>query len=256
MTSINNGTKQHSINYAGPCLLHNHNNHPCDICILDASSYFKDLKKQTKIELQSYLRLKKFNKKDILYKENDKDRHLFILIEGEVKVYKTVKSNKQQIHKLVQIPGDLIACEDLFLSAHGSTAVAIQDTRVCYINVADFKCCSDKHKEINDSLMQAMSRTLNAYIRHISNLGQKSAMQKVASYLVYLYELHSHRRPEDTLVKDSLSRTELADMLGITQRTLIQCLKVLAERSIITISTKAYRIDDIDAIKRISLIDE
>ena len=100
--------------------------------------------------------------------------------------------------------------------------------------------------------MQAMSRNLNAYIRHISNLGQKNALQRVASYLVYLYNTHYARNLQGKALKDSLSRIELADMLGVTQRTLIRSLKTLESEGYIALTRNGFEIRRLDALELIA----
>ena len=157
---LNHQTQQNNI--AGPC-----QDKPaeirCDSCIMDTSCYFANLSIEAKRDLQPSLKLGRFHKKEALYKEGDSCRHLYILISGEVKVYKILPNGKQQIHKLVQIPGDLIACEDLYLETHGSSAEALNDVTVCYLKCDDLHKSIERHKEISDTLMRAMSRNLNFY---------------------------------------------------------------------------------------------
>lgn len=236
---------------AGPCL-----DKPAEIrcgsCIMDTSDYFANLSIEAKRYLQPSLSLRRFNKNDSLYKEGDVCRYLYILLSGEVKVYKTLPNGKQQIHKLAQIPGDLIACEDLFLETHGSTAEALNDVTVGHLKCDDLHKSTERYKEISDTLMQAMSRNLNSYIRHIANLGQKNALQRLASYLVYLNETHQQRHLKNCCLKDSLSRIELADMLGVTQRTLIRSIKQLESDRLITISREGFYILDLPSLEKIS----
>ncbi len=238
-------------NIAGPC-----QDKPatirCASCIMDTSYYFTDLSVEAKRDLQPSLSLGRFNKKEALYKEGDTCRHLYILLSGEVKVYKTLPNGKQQIHKLVQIPGDLIACEDLYLETHGSSAEALNDVTVCHLKCEDLHNSMERYKEISDTLMQAMSRNLNSYIKHIANLGQKNALQRLASYLVYLNDTHQKRHLKNCHLKDLLSRIELADMLGVTQRTLIRCIKQLESDGRIDINREGFFIRDLPALGKIS----
>lgn len=216
---------------------------------MDTSYYFSSLSVSAKRCLQLSLNLKKFRKKERLYSEGHASNFLYILISGEVKVYKTLPNGKQQIHKLAQIPGDLIACEDMFLATHGSTAEALTDVSVCHLSCEDIIKKAEEYKEISAALMQAMSRNLNAYIRHIANLGQKNALERMASYLVYLHDTHSERQLQYTYLKDSLSRLELADMLGVTQRTLIRSIKKLEADKYITINRDGFVIQDYSALE-------
>ncbi len=238
-------------NIAGPC-----RDKPAEIrcasCIMDTSYYFANLSLEAKLDLQSSLSLGRFDKKEALYKEGDTCRHLYILLSGEVKVYKTLHNGKQQIHKLVQIPGDLIACEDLYLKTHGSSAEALNDVTVCHLKCEDLHNSTERYKEISDTLLQAMSRDLNSYIRHIANLGQKNALQRLASYLVYLNDTHQERHLKNCHLEDLLSRIELADMLGVTQRTLIRSIKQLESDGRININRQGFSILDLPALEKIS----
>jgi len=239
-------------NIAGPC-----QDKPekirCASCIMDTSYYFDNLSIEAKRDLQLSLSLGRFNRKEALYKEGDTNRHLYILLTGEVKVFKTLSNGKQQIYKLVQIPGDLIACEDLYMEAHGSTAEALNDVTVCHLRCDDLHKSAERYKEISDTLMQAMSRDLNSYIRRIANLGQKNALERLASYLVYLNDTHHELHLKNSHIPDLLSRIELADMLGITQRTLIRSLKQLESDSFINIDKEGFSILDLPALEEISL---
>ncbi|MCW9012736.1 MAG: Crp/Fnr family transcriptional regulator [Gammaproteobacteria bacterium] len=219
---------------------------------MDTSYYLRELSIEAKRNLQLSLHLKRFNKKEALYKEGETCSHLYILLSGEVKVYKTLPNGKQQIHKLVQIPGDLIACEDLFLDIHGSSAEALNDVSVCQLKCEDLRSSSEQHQEITSTLMQAMSRNLNSYIRHIANLGQKNALERLASYLVYLHDTHHERHLNNAYLQDSLSRIELADMLGVTQRTLIRSIKQLESNSCISTNREGFLILDLKTLDEIS----
>ena len=238
-------------NVVGPCL-----NKPADIrcasCIMDTSSYFNELSVEAKRDLQPSLGLKRFNKKEALYKEGDASSQLYILLSGEVKIYKTLPNGKQQIHKLAQIPGDLIACDDLYLTRHASSAEALNDVTVCYLKSDDLRDSAGRYNEISDTLMRVMSHNLNSYIRHIANLGQKNALERLASYLVYLHETHQDRNLKSSYLHDLLSRIELADMLGITQRTLIRSIKQLETDGYIGASRQGFLILDLGALKAIS----
>lgn len=220
---------------------------------MDTSHYFSNLSVEAKLDLQPDMALNKFGKKEVLYKEGDACKHLYILLSGEVKVYKTLSNGKQQIHKLVQIPGDLIACDDLYLSEHASSAEALNDVSVCYLKFDDLLDSAGRYKEILDTLMQVMSSNLNFYIRHIANLGQKNALERLASYLVYLHETHHERKLKNSYLHDLLSRAELADMLGITQRTLIRSIRLLESDNYISTSKQGFVILDFNALEKISL---
>lgn len=236
---------------AGPCP-----NKPegerCKTCILDDSDYFSGLTIKAKNALQLGMKRKKFERRELLYSTGKKSSHLYILLTGEIKVYKSLSDGRQQIHKIASIPGDLIACEDLFLDTYSSTAEAIDEASVCHMDKAYLQEVSSGHREIPDAMMRAMARHLNLYIRHIANLGNKNALERVASYLIFLYETHRKRNLQLDRLDESLTRVELGEMLGITQRTLIRSLKTLEEQEIISLARAGFIIRDMPSLVHIA----
>jgi CRP-like cAMP-binding protein len=232
---------------AGPCC-HKPQEERCHTCILDSSDYFEGLTIQAKTALQLGLKRRNFARKEILYREGDSGKNLYILLSGEIKVYKSMSDGRQQIHKIASIPGDLIACEDIFLDNYSSTAEAIGEASVCFMEKNHLHGAASSHREILDAMLRVMTRHLNAYIRHIANLGNKNALERVASYLIFLHGTHRQRKLKLDLLAESLTRVELGDMLGITQRTLIRGLKNLEEKNIIALARDGFIILDMPAL--------
>ena len=236
---------------AGPCM-DKPESIRCKTCIMDTSYFFRDLDVNSKLDLQPFLKLKTFSRKEMLYEEGKPCKNLYILLSGEVKVYKAMHNGRHQIYKLVQIPGDLIGCDDLFLNDHSSSAEAITDVNTCYIKINNFLKQLYHNKHVANTTMHYLARNINSYIRHIANLGQKKALERVASYIIYLYETHHKNQLDSTLLQNSLSRIELSEMLGITQRTLIRSLKQLEGNKLITITKTGFLVLDVKGLKELS----
>jgi CRP/FNR family transcriptional regulator len=217
---------------------------------LDHSKYFRDLPDAAKQYLQKGIQRKIFARHETLYNETERNDYLYIMVSGGVKVYKSTSDGRQQIHKLVAVPGDLVACEDMFQEAAGSSAEAIEDTVLCGIHRDFLQQASQRHAEISDLLMRVMASKLNAYIRHVANLGSKTALQKVSSYLVFRLNTHAQRKVALGILSESLTRMELAEMLGITHRTLIRSLKELEVEQIISLVKDGYTIHDVPRLVR------
>ncbi|SCZ57955.1 Crp/Fnr family transcriptional regulator [Thiohalomonas denitrificans] len=238
-------------NIAGPCQ-HRPIQQRCAECILDASDYFSGLSIGAKRDLQPALHYKQYDRRTALYRAGEPGEQLFVLISGEIKLYKSLPNGRHQIHKLAQIPGDLIACEDLYRDDYTSTAESITPLELCVLNRKDLFSLMERHGEISDTLMHSMARNLNAYINHIASLGQKSALERVASYIVFLHATHRERDLRGEVLVESLTRSELADMIGVTQRTLIRSLKELETRNIISLDKVGFTILDFSTLRHLS----
>jgi CRP-like cAMP-binding protein len=235
----------------GPCQ-HKPAGERCVTCVLDASDYFSGLDLDAKRALQQVLAFKSFERRETLYAEGAASHHLYILISGKVKIYKSLSNGRQQIHKLGLAPGDLLACEDLFLESHTSSAEALDTTAVCYLKKSDLQALMQAHPQMRDTLLRTMARHLNAYIRHIANLGQKTALERVASYLLFFRDTHLSGALKQPVLTESLTRSEVADMLGVTQRTLIRGLKKLERDSVIALTREGFVIRQPAALARLS----
>lgn len=236
---------------AGPCRIKPEDGR-CLSCILDNSDYFTGLSIDAKIALQHSMQLKTFKRHAVLYREGGRNNHLYILISGEVTVGKSTVDGRQQIHKIVSIPGDLIACEDLFLKTSSSTSTAIADTSIACIRRDFMHAVSADYPEIMDTIMQAMARNLNAYIRSIANLAARNAESRLATYLFFQHDTHTQGKAQLNFLAESLTRVEMADMLGMTQRTLLRSLKKLEQKKIISTAKSGFVILDPAQLGRIA----
>jgi CRP/FNR family transcriptional regulator len=223
----------------------------CLSCILDTSEYFRELSIPAKRALQRTMQIIPYERHELLYSEGERTEGLYILFGGEVKLYKTLSDGRQQIHRLGLVPGDLIGCEDLFLDRHGSSAETLTDASVCRIQKAPLRRVAADYPEVSDTLLRTMARNLNSYVRHVANLGQKNAVERLASYLLFMDETHEERHLCSELLMESLTRDELADMLGVTQRTLMRSLKTLKADEVIAQCRGGFVILDRAALQRL-----
>ncbi len=235
----------------GPCR-HKPISERCASCILDSSDFFAGVAVSAKLVLQQFLKFKSIERGQLLYTQGEAAHYLYILISGQIKVYKSLPEGRQPIHRLFTIPGDLLACEDLFLDRHNSTAEAIVATSVCVLDRKGLYNVLLEQQQIHDTLLRAMARNLNAYISHISHLGRKSAIERVASYLVFMADTHVETLRRDKLLAHSLTRVELAEMLGITPRTLIRSLRSLEAQRVIALARGGFVILEMPTLTRIA----
>lgn len=224
----------------------------CTACILDTSDYFRGLGIPAKLALQSGMRLVRLERHQALHSEGQPSDRLCILMAGELKLFRSLPDGRHQIHKLAVVPGDVIGCEDLFLDTWGSSARAITPATLCCLTRQDLLKVIGRYPEVGMVIMQTMARDLNAYIRHIASLGQKQAVERLASYLVFMLETHTSHDGEELLVSEALTRNELAELLGITSRTLIRSLRALEREGVIALARGAFIIRNRERLARLA----
>lgn len=234
----------------GPCR-HKPVIEQCAACVLDLSDYFQGLSVPAKLALQAGMRLARFGRHEMLHHEGQPAERLCILMRGEAKVFRSLPDGRHQIYKLAVACGDVIGCEDMFLEAHGSSVQAITPVTACCLPRKDLIAAIELHPEVGLAMLRAMARDLNASIRHIANLGQKQAVERLAAYLVFLQESRAGRELDHGVLSEALSRMELAELLGMTPRTLIRSLRDLERRRIISLARGGFVIRAPDELERV-----
>lgn len=231
----------------GPCR-HKPVPEQCAACILDTSDYFRGLSLPAKQALQEWMRLHRFERHQMIHSEGEPSERVCLLMRGEVKVFRSLPDGRHQIHKLAVVPGDVIGCEDLFLDTYGSSAQALTAVTVCALGRQDLLSAIRRNAEVGMVFMQTMARDLNSYIRHIASLGQKQALERLAAYLMFMLETHARHGGDKLQVSQALSRNELAELLGMTPRTLIRGLRALERKGVIAITRSGFLILDLSRL--------
>jgi CRP/FNR family transcriptional regulator len=235
---------------AGPCR-QTQGGEKCASCILDTTEYFKGLSLAAKRELQAMMRLSRFARHEMLHAEGQPAERFCILMHGEAKEFRALPDGRHQIHKLAVIPGEVIGCQDMFLETYGSSVEAITPVTACCLKRQDLLAGIARYPEVGLAMLRTMARDLNACIRHIANLGQKQAVERLAAYLVYLQETQAGRVLDHGVLSEALSRMELADLLGMTPRTLIRSLRDLEHRRIISLARGGFVIRSPKELERL-----
>jgi CRP/FNR family transcriptional regulator len=235
----------------GPCR-HKPVPEQCAACILDTSDYFRRLRLPAKQALQQRMRLHRFERHQMLHAEGQHSERVCILMRGEVKVFRSLPDGRHQIHKLAVMPGDVIGCEDLFLGTYGSSAQALTPVTVCALDRQELLAAIAHHPELGIVFLQTMARDLNSYIRHIASLGQKQALERLAAYLMFMLETHVPPTGDEMHVSQALSRNELAELLGMTPRTLIRGLRALEHKGIIAVARSGFLIRNLPRLSSLA----
>jgi len=191
------------------------------------------------------------NRREVVFLEGDECTGLHIIKSGRVKIVRSSSTGKEQIIKILA-PGDLLGFEVLYNgTGYSNTAVAMDDTELCYIGKEDFFRILEKEPGISKKLIISMGRELNQAYERIGNLGLLNAREKLAHLLVTLANEYGSAVKEGIKLNLTLSRLEIAELLGITQETSIRLLKSFKEEGLIEIRRKEIVIRSMDKLNAI-----
>ena len=187
---------------------------------------FKGLSVDQMRELSAITSSRLYRKGEMIYHAGDSRRDLLVIHTGKVKVYRISEEGKEQVIRLVG-PGEFLGELSLFSSKKQTDyAEALEEVQMCVIAWNRLGTLMEKSSSIAFKIMEQLSDRLEQTERLLEESNLKSVTQRIVRYL--LQEAKSA-----SSVTLSLSKGDLASLLGMSQETLSRCISMLEQKRLI-----------------------
>ena len=166
-----------------------------------------------------------------LYYEGDAVERLYQVTSGVLRLTRLLEDGRRQVIAF-GYPGDIVGfpCDGLqHTDCEALTDARLQPYRLSHLE------SGEGEPELHKELLQAALREISAMQDHFMMLGRKSAVEKVASFLCVLTERVGEDLGQYKQVILPMSRTDIADFLGLTTETISRTLTQLRKNNIIAI---------------------
>jgi CRP/FNR family transcriptional regulator len=207
-------------------------------CKIKENTLFSDLTDEQLDIFKDAVTTSFHKKKDVVFVEGGPCPGFYVVKSGRIKLIKTSRDGKEQIIKIVQ-PGELLGMETFYNGKrYANTAIAMDDCELCFIEKGAFFRIIEGHPSIAKKIIVALSKELDHAYSKIGSMGLMNAREKMAHLLHTLAIEYGVKENGKVKLNLSLSRLEIAELLGITQETAIRLLKSFKEEGIIEIKKK------------------
>ena len=207
-------------------------------CRIKDNTLFSDLTDEQLEIFKEAVKTSLHKKRDVIFVEGDPCPGFYVVKSGRVKLLKTSRDGKEQIIKILQ-PGELLGMETFYDGKrYGNTAMAMDDCEICFIEKRTFFDIIGRHPTIAKKIIIALSKELDNAYSKIGTMGLLNAKEKMAHLLYTLAKDYGSNENGRIKLNLSLSRLEIAELLGITQETAIRLLKSFKDDGIIEIKRK------------------
>jgi len=207
-------------------------------CKIKENTLFSDLTDEQLDIFKDAVTTSFHKKKDVVFVEGGPCPGFYVVKSGRIKLIKTSRDGKEQIIKILQ-PGELLGMETFYDGKrYGNTAMAMDDCELCFIEKRAFFRVIGEHPSIAKKIIIALSKELDHAYSKIGSMGLMTAREKMAHLLHTLAIEYGVKENGKVKLNLSLSRLEIAELLGITQETAIRLLKSFKEDGIIEIKKK------------------
>lgn len=164
----------------------------------------------------SYQQIKVLGGQETVFYEGDESAYVYEVLEGVVCCYRLLSDGRRQVLAF-SFPGDLIGLVQS--ETHGFNAEALKAARIRRIPRNTLLQTAMERPEIGRKLLEFATSELAVMQDRFVMLGRKSALEKVASFLLAMARSHLEKQCEPISFDLPMKRVDIADYLGLTFET-------------------------------------
>ena len=184
---------------------------------------------------------------ELIFAEGDPCEGFYVVESGEVKIFKTAPSGREQI-LTIERPGDSVAEVPVFDGGpYPASAMAIAETVMLFISKRDFRRVVLEHPEVGLKVLKAVGRRLRRLVGLIEELSFTTVRSRLITQLLRLVRTDGVPTPrghELTLP----SNQELASQIGTVRELISRNLGRLQAEGLIRLDGKRMIVADVDAL--------
>lgn len=177
--------------------------------------------------------LRRIEMKELLFAEGDPSTHVYRIETGAIIQFKVLADGRRQVMGF-GYAGDLVGLG--VAGTHNMNAQAIKPTRLRCMPVAALLQWATADPTIGLKLYESVARELQATRDLLLTTGQRSALERVAGFLLALSQRSGRVGKEPGRFELPMTRTDIGDFLGLTIETVSRAFTKLKAAGLIEIN--------------------
>lgn len=190
-----------------------------------------------------------FDKEEVIYELGEKERILFFIQRGIVKVGTIIDSGREIIYD-IRKDGDVAGELTCFEAPRRDRAVAIERTEAVPVPFAEAMDVLAKHPALLQDFIEACGRALSEAYDQINRLAEGSVERGLVEVLQSLAAKLGHPAGKFVEIATYLTQEELSQMVVARRERVSTALNSLRRRGIVQYSPRGYLLIDIRALER------
>ncbi len=191
-----------------------------------------------------------YHRGDLLFKQGDHFRGLYVVKSGSVKSYYEDREGLEHVVGFF-LPGEIIGLEAIHSGCYNCTATVLETTAACEVPFEQLEQLTEEIPGLQHQLLRLLSKEVHNDCGMVALLGNNSAEQRVAAFLVSLSSRHHGRGLSSKEFNLSMSRAEIASYLGLAVETVSRTFSRFQEKNLLVVERKNIKLLDINALSGI-----
>jgi CRP/FNR family transcriptional regulator, polysaccharide utilization system transcription regulator len=222
----------------------------CAACSLESGSIFKHLTHEETDKLNYEKDFRHYKRGDILYQEGNRISGFYCINSGIIKVFKTGFDGKEQIIRFAK-KGDIIAYRSVLSNELACTsAKVIEDCQVCFIPSEILISFIKTNPAYALELVKLACHELGEANSFITDIAQKTVRERLAEIILLL--VNDFGLDEQNYLNISLTREELANIVGTATESVIRLLSEFKSDSLVELNGRKIKVLNRKALEKIS----
>lgn len=222
-------------------MAHNFDQLTCQSCSQRFNSVFCKAKEEYINIINEQKVCNTYKKGQTLFNEGSYPFGVYCINNGKIKLSHQGDEGKEQIIRLLKA-GDVLGYRALLSGdRYSASAVALEDTQVCFIPKELFVTVLKHDPGLAFEMMKLLSDELRKAELKITHLAQKPIRERLAETLLFIKETYGFEEDGITL-NVRLSREEIANLVGTATESAIRLLSEFKKDGMVELEGKKIKI--------------
>ena len=188
---------------------------------------------------------------DHLFRTGEPFQNIYTVRSGAIKTYVILQSGEEQVIDF-HTPGDIVALDAIESGRYVCNAMVLDTSCICPLPYEQLCRLTASSPEIQRRLVHKMSRRIVDHEGLLLILGQKTAEQRMAAFLLH----HSNRQRRLGLsevdINLPMSRADIASYLALAVETVSRVLTRLQEAGLVKVQRSRVRILNLENLATVA----
>jgi len=223
---------------------------PCDNCLQSYDSIFKHLTPEEHATVEREKVCNTYKRGSVIYHESSRTNGFYCINSGIIKIFKTGIDGREQIIAFAK-KGGIIGYRSILSNELAcSSAKVIEDATLCFVPGEILVNLVKTNGNFSMAIMQQTCKELGEANAFITDIAQKTVRERLAEILLKLMEIFELN--EDGVLQISLTREELANIVGTATESVIRLLSEFKHDKLIDLNGRKIKILNIKQLEKIS----
>ena len=165
--------------------------------------------------------------------EGDPAKHVYRIESGLICTYRIMHDGRRQVVDFA-FPGDVVGLGAS--SEHNTSAQAVRPTRLRCLSASALSDAMRNDPRLMTKLYQTLAEELRAARELLLSVCQRSASERLAAFLMALVRRNERRELDAGTLDLGMTRTDIADFLGLTIETVSRTFTKFRKSGLIDIA--------------------